>query len=423
AGLENHPNFEFKTWILNSLERGFNIEYSGVDKDLCKTQINLPMTPIQRVKFFEKFIEEIELGRIQPVETKPKYICPLGVVWKNVEAQTVRIIRHLSFSDYSGKSINEQIPDMKKAVKLPSMKDICEMILKEGKGCYGFALDLKSAFRQLFLRDEDTDYLGYRWENIYFKDLRVADGLATAPKMCQGFGEALIAVVEELYLPEDCRGKLVIYIDDIIGIHCDKNKADLIMFSLQEACKDLRVVLNNGKMKKPSQKITLLGISFDTNNLTCGIDEKKLKKYKKWIDDATQMKIITKNELEKGIGYLNWVAQLMFPGKAFLRRLRNVLSNLEGSNDYCQVTPEMKKDFFFWNKYLEHAKDVALYDILKIHTYKYIIESDASTGYGLGAFMPPKYIMLPTPTEFKGKNIAVLEILAITLAISTFLGE
>ncbi|MCP3925711.1 MAG: hypothetical protein GY714_24345, partial [Desulfobacterales bacterium] len=112
-----------------------------------------------------------------------------------------------------------------------------------------------------------------------------------------------------------------------------------------------------------------------------------------------------------------------FPGKAFLRRLRNVLSNLECSNDYCQVTPEMKKDFFFWNKYLEHAKDVALHDILKIHTYKYIIESDASTGYGLGAFMPPKFIMLPTPTEFKGKNIAVLEILAITLAISTFLGE
>ncbi len=420
-GLSNHPNKEFADWIVESIHHGFKINFAGKDSDLCKSEINLPMSDDHRQKFFEKFICDIEKGIIQPIRHRPKYVCPLGVVPKDEDS--VRIIRHFSFSNHTGKSINECIPDNMKAVRLPTIQDISRKIMQEGSNCYAFALDLKTAFRQLPIRKEDCEYLGYKWDGVYFRDLRAADGLATAPKMCQGIGEALIHVVETLYLPENCKGKLVIYIDDIIGVHKDKEVAELILRCVRQACDDLGVVLNELKLKTPAKISTLLGVAFNTIEMTCGIDEKKLKKYRKWLSNASTSKSLSREDLEKGIGYLNWVAQLMFPGKAFLRRLRNAMYALKANKDRCFVDNEMRKDLRFWIIFIDKAKDIKLLDLLKKHEYTHIIESDASTGFGIGAFMEPNYIMLETPSNLRGANIAVLEILAITLAITTWIDD
>ncbi len=72
---------------------------------------------------------------------------------------------------------------------------------------------------------------------------------------------------------------------------------------------------------------TILGITVDTSLFICGIDEKKFKQYNEYIDKILKQHTLAQKELEKLAGYLAWVAQLLFQGKAFLRCLYEKLNS------------------------------------------------------------------------------------------------
>ncbi|MCP3924731.1 MAG: hypothetical protein GY714_19315 [Desulfobacterales bacterium] len=110
-----------------------------------------------------------------------------------------------------------------------------------------------------------------------------------------------------------------------------------------------------------------------------------------------------------------------FLGKAFLRRLYEKLSVFEKTQvKRIAIDEEMKKDLLWWKGYFVHAKDIRINQIVKRQTFSFIIESDASSGFGMGAFMEPNFLKIETPLHMKNENIAVLEMYAITLAISTW---
>ncbi len=80
----------------------------------------------------------------------------------------------------------------------------------------------------------------------------------------------------------------------------------------------------------------------------------------------------------------------------------------------------MKKDIQVLKAYFVHTKDIRINQIVKRQTFSFVIETDASSGFGMGAFMEPNFLKIETPPSMKNENIAVLEMYAITLAISTW---
>ena len=114
--------------------------------------------------------EEIEHGAIVGPFTEPPiknlHVSPFMTRDKS-SSDHRRVIIDLSWS--IGQSVNPGVDSDKYLDTYPAIDNITDEVLKLGKGCQIFKIDISRAFRHAPINPEELDLLGLHWED-YFLD-------------------------------------------------------------------------------------------------------------------------------------------------------------------------------------------------------------------------------------------------------------
>jgi hypothetical protein len=139
-----------------------------------------------------KILAEVRKGRYVGPFVNPPFkntICsPMGLVPKRDEASndlsllkpdsfdSWRFITHLSSP--KGQSINTFIPPEYTKVKYASFDRAIKLCKNEGKGCYLAKTDLKSAFMNIPVHQNDQHLLAFQVQDYFFFDMCLPFGLS-----------------------------------------------------------------------------------------------------------------------------------------------------------------------------------------------------------------------------------------------------
>ena len=78
----------------------------------------------------------------------------------------------------------------------------------------------------------------------------------------------------------------------------------------------------------------------------------KLQEIREVVELFLTRKRASKAQLQQFAGKLNWACRVVYGGRTFLRRVINQLSALGSSKAKCILTPEFRKDLFWWKAFL-----------------------------------------------------------------------
>eukprot|EP01083_Nonionella_stella_P287269 977757_1 len=330
--------------------------------------------------------------------------------------------------------INEETPEENYKTSLPQTIDFCKAIIRAGQFALLHKLDWADAFRQLGILQKVWTLLGYDWDNHWLIDTRDIYGSRAAS-----------------LLRDEDNFELLNYIDDHVGAISSTPDSDRIRENWIRD-KYIEFLVLCGIDEKEAKRfgldwrLEICGLVYDTTDMTVGPGlDKKVKVIQSLLAIASLRKLPS-DEFESLLGSLSWFSQLIWPGKAFLRRLRMKLTNHKRQFGIAirilYFDDEEVKDALWWLKYVHKLDRVSMYDVTNTaaRPRAYIWTDGATNGSrekgtwnpGLGGYFDGRYFSATVPLRLvdryvdssidysKEMNIAHFEALAIIVALNTF---
>ena len=353
-------------FLIDGFTNGFDISYEG-PVHRRDTASNLPFQVGVGDKYdlWNKIMKEVEERRYAgPYDQIPFDSCiqsPIGLVPK-VGGKT-RLIFHLSydFKKSSYFSVNHYTPKEKCSVHYYGLDDAVVNSFKwrnqSGKVFYS-KTDLKSAFRILPLKVSC-----YRWLILkainpvtgklsYFVEKNLPFGHSISCSHFQCFSNALRHILEY-------RMQMTLfatnYLDDYLFVQKTLEDCNNLVRNFLQLCETIGVTVAEDKTEFVTQVIVFLGILLDGENFVLALPEEKCNKAINWIQSMLVKKKTTVKELEKLVGFLNFLGRAIVPGRAFTRRMNSKFTKqTECLKQYHHINldREFKDDCKMWKIFL-----------------------------------------------------------------------
>ena len=335
-GLQSTPNLESATRNHGSAY-GW---YEYVDKFVCKEVSMGGMTgPFKLAPWWNTIVSPIMTAHKKPASR--------------------RTVFDATFGDYS---LNNSTPtDMYMGqpchYSFPKIEDYKKMILEAGPNCWMWKRDLARFFLQLPLDPAEYCRVGLVWRGLFFFFLALAFGLRHSGLNGQKVTDALSWILRRLGL-ESSEGRMYNccnYVDNLGGVERAKARAAEAFKALGLLLTDLGLEESGDKAEAPTQRITYLGVQFDSVAMTMSVPPEKLAEIKAEIHKWTRKTTITKKELQSLLGKLFWVAKVVIHSRAFMGRLLHQLRTITNipDNKKVKLLDETKKDILWWSQYLD----------------------------------------------------------------------
>ena len=359
--------------------------------------------------------EEIEnramLGPFKTPPIKNLHISPFMTREKSNSDQR-RVIIDLSWP--IGESVNSGVtPDKYLGVDFilsyPSVDNIVNEVLKLGKGCQIFKVDISRAFRHVPIDPGDLDLLGLHWGD-YFLDFSLPFGFKHGSSIFQRLSDAIRFIMAQE------KHSIWNYIDDFLCVSTP-SKIQASYVRLQELLAELGLTVSAKKLVPPGTQVVCLGILVDTANQSISIPSEKLESIKltcsQWLTKAT----CSKRELQSLLGSLLYVAKCIKYARFFLNRMLALLRvNFDKKN--IVITEEFKQDLRWFNTFLPVYNGITFFNYVPSK----VIHLDACPT-GLGAIYDNQVYAMDLPQGWSSKNIAYLEMINILVAIKVWHGQ
>ena len=244
----------------------------------------------------------------------------------------------------------------------PKIEDYKRMILEAGPNCWMWKRDLARFFLQLPLDPSDYRHVCVVWRGLFFFFLALAFGLRHSGLNGQKVTDALSWILRRLGLEsgDGKRFNCCNYVDDLGGVEKAKLRAEEAFKMLGWLLDDLGLEESKDKAEAPTQKITYLGVQFDSVSMTMSVPPDKLTEIKSEIRLWLRRTTITKKELQSLLGKLFWVAKVVMHSRAFMGRLLHQLRSitLVPDNKKVKLLDESRKDILWWSEYLERFNGI-----------------------------------------------------------------
>ena len=319
-----------------------------------------------------------------------------------------RIIVNLSYP--KGNSVNSGIKKgfyqgKPLTFSLPTINNIINNLTKSQTEKFIWSIDLARAYRQLRTDPLSVPLFGITMKNKMFFDLALPFGCRTSAMACARTTSAVVHIIKKEGYHCLC------YLDDFVGIETTKEKAIKAYKYALSTLNYLGLDISAHKCKPPCQLLTWIGYEIDTKNLIIKIPEDKLEEIlvecKKW--NINNM--VTKKEVQKLAGKLNFISKCIKPTKCYMNRILTFLRNTPKIGK-TQVNNELLYDISW---FLEFASDfngiILLTPVAKPNWY---IECDACLEGG-GGFSKEKYISEKLNGKLVSMNLPICELEAINL--------
>ena len=152
----------------------------------------------------------------------------------------------------------------------PSIDDITAQIIRLGKGCLLYKVDVSHAFRHIKMDPSDYDKLGLNWDGFYF-DSCLPFGFKHGSQIFQRTSDAI------RYIMRNHNYDIINYIDDLIGFGLPSTVHNSYKY-LCELLEKLGLAISNKKLVPPSTVVTCLGVQIDMVQGTISVPPEKLTK-------------------------------------------------------------------------------------------------------------------------------------------------
>lgn len=408
SALAAHPDHAFSRYVLDGIEHGFRVGFDHTFQ-LTSAVRNMPSAAAHPSVISEYIAAERGTGRMlgpyPPGSVPDLHINRMGVVPKGHVPGRWRLITDLSFPE--GASVNDGISRVI-CLKYTSVEAVATAAGKLGKGALLAKLDIKSAYRLVPVHPDDRPLLGIRFEGACYVDGALPFGLRSAPKIFTAVADALQYVVRS-------RGVSAVdhYLDDFItwapaGLEeCAANLSVLLA-----TCKDLGVPLAADKLEGPSSRLTFLGIEIDTEAGVLRLPEDKLVRLRGLLSQWHQRRSCRRRQLESLVGSLHHACCVVRPGRAFLRRVIDLLRipGASRSHHHVRLNKQFRADLAWWQTFAAHWNGIAIFPIITEPTIE--VTSDASGRWGCGAWSSSSWLQMEWPPGAREHSISFKELFA-----------
>ena len=189
-------------------------------------------------------------------------------------------------------------------------------------------MDIKSAYRIVFVNPVDRMLLGMHWQGKTFIDTRLPFGLMSALIIFTALADAL-----EWIMKQQGVKFLYHYLDDYITL--GKPNSTECQANLADSCSRLGISIAQEKYEGPNTCLTFLGIEVGTQTLELHLPADKLTRVMRTVGEWLGRKAARKRDLESLLGLLQHVAKVVRPGRRFVRRLIQAMSAARSRDHFC----------------------------------------------------------------------------------------
>ena len=147
------------------------------------------------------------------------------------------------------------------------------------------------------------------------------------------------------------------YLDDLVVVAPSSQEARQLFHTTQRLLKELGLPEAVDKTQPPSQIITWLGITVNTQQMTISMPKEMVEHTLKVIQTAAARRSINKRSLQSILGKILHVSKCVSPARPFVARLLDALRS--ASCAHIRMTMDMKKDLAWFTEFLPAWNGVA----------------------------------------------------------------
>ena len=122
----------------------------------------------------------------------------------------------------------------------------------------------------------------------------------------------------------------------------------------------LNIPIEGSKLERPSPCLTFLGIEVDTVSLQLRLPSDKLANLKDSLNGSIQRRTMSKKDLQKLTGLLQFAKKVVRPGRPFLRRLHAMQEIGSHPNRFIRLNLPARADIMWWHLFVEEWNGVSL---------------------------------------------------------------
>ena len=358
--LSQHPDRAFARYVCTGLQFGFRIGFTNTIK-LKSATANMGSAREHPSVVSEYLAKELSLGRMlgpfnQSAQLPPLHISRFGVIPKGHNTGRWRLITDLSFP--RGHSVNDGIDPGLCSLSYSTVDEVADLVAKLGQGALLAKVDIESAYRLIPVHPHDRLLLAVQWENQVFVDPMLPFGLRSAPKIFNAVADALAWHLHQAGIP-----LIRHYLDDFIIIAPpDSPQCQSSLSILDRECQALGVPIAPHKRDGPTTCLTYLGIEVDMRAGQLRLPSDKLRRVQTLLREWGARRTCTRKELESLIGLLNHACKVVRSGRAFLRRMLDLLHSVHrppNSPLPIRLNQGFRADLAWWQLFLESWNGVA----------------------------------------------------------------
>lgn len=413
--LAEHPDREWVEFLVAGIRDGFRLGHDQRRvKLVCRRGTMYEATQHGSIisEYLEKEVRERRVWRVGEVSQSPKVqLSPFGVIPKKGKPGKWRLIVNLSAPE--GSSVNDGIDKGLSGVEYTSVDEVVARVRELGTGAVLAKADVRAAYRNVPVHPRDRWLLGMEWEGSVFVDGTLPFGLRSAPLLFTALGDAIQWIAAR-------KGASWVrhYIDDYIVVgKAGTEECARAMRALKETCRGLGMPLDDTKEEGPSEVITFLGIEIDTIQMEIRLPEGKLVELKGILKRWRGMRSCRRRDLESIVGSLNHACKVVRPGRAFKRRLLDLMTTVARGDRRVRLNLEARADLEWWFQFGLGWNGTSLLGPA-LESPQESMLSDASGNWGCGATWNGKWFQLSweVAESAKGWGIMPKELLPIVIA-------
>ncbi|VDI30344.1 Hypothetical predicted protein [Mytilus galloprovincialis] len=335
--LENHPNKEFKNYLVSGLSQGFSTGITTLpSKSIeCKNLRSALSQPTHVLKLIET---EVEKGYLEgPFDFIPfthYRINPIGVAEGKYNKKK-RLIVDLSapHEDPKNPSLNELIDKDEFSLQYVSIDDAIRTIKSLGFKSWLLKTDIADAFKVMPLSPMLWPFHGIKWDDRYYFFNKLVFGCRSSPKIFDTLSQAICWIAQNNYNIEH----ILHLLDDFLVIVPEQDNAQQTMNTFLDIFKSLGVPLSFKKTEGPCHKLEYLGIFLDTINMEAYLPLEKVLRIQEIIEYFSKRNSCTKRELLSLLGHLNFACRVIVPGRSFVSHLIKLSTTVKKVASPCAL--------------------------------------------------------------------------------------
>ena len=299
------------------------------------------------------------------------------------------------------------------SLKYITVDSAIDYIKRTGHSTLLAKIDIKSAFRLLPVHPADHHLLSMRWDKQIFIDTCLPFGLRSAPKLFNILADLLSWILEQQLVTP-----VMHYLDDFLTMgpphspSCANN-----LQAIKDTCSMLGIPLALEKIEGPSQCLTFLGITLDTQLMQARLPDDKLVRIRKQVAAWLSHRKATKREILSLVGLLQHATKVVIPGRTFVSRMYRAAACLRKLSHFTRLTRGFRSDLRWWHLFATHWNGLSF---INGSTPNHAIVTDASGFWGCGAVFGSQWMQLAWSKEWARMDIMAKELVPIVLSCAVW---